>query len=105
MGDARVFQTQLRYHLVVARSVRAKVWNYGRLLSLVSLDAVDLITGRRRAMTPSRLQNYRIGGYDFESIGKELASVVRVLGELKPHERVLDIGCGYGRVAVQLASH
>lgn len=89
----------------MARSVRAKVWNYGRLLSLAGLDAVDLITGRRRAMVPSRLQNDRIGGYDFQSIGKELASIVRNLGELKPSERVLDVGCGYGRVAVQLASY
>lgn len=66
---------------------------------------MDLATGRRPPMTPSRVQNERIGGYDFHQTGRELAAILRSLGRLEPHERVLDAGCGYGRLAVPLTSY
>ena len=56
-------------------------------------------------MTPSRVQNERIGGYDFHETGRELAGIVRDVAGLAPHERVLDAGCGYGRVAVPLTGY
>ena len=56
-------------------------------------------------MTPSRLQNEKIGGSDFQATGRELVSIIRTLADLQPHERVLDVGCGYGRVAVPLTRY
>lgn len=73
-----------------------------RLLRLGLLDAADVVTRRRRPMTPSRLQVHSIGGFDFHEIGEHLASIARGAGELQPHERLLDAGCGYGRLAVPL---
>lgn len=53
-------------------------------------------------MTPTRVANESIGGHDFHAVGEELAALVRELAALAPNERVLDAGCGYGRIAVPL---
>jgi SAM-dependent methyltransferase len=73
-----------------------------RRLRLTALDLLDVVTRRRRPMTPSRVQNESIGGFDFHQIGRELAAIAREVGGLQRHERILDIGCGYGRLAVPL---
>jgi SAM-dependent methyltransferase len=73
-----------------------------RRLRLTALDLRDLVLRRRPPMTPSRVQNESIGGFDFHRIGQELADLTREVGGLQPHERILDIGCGYGRLAVPL---
>lgn len=41
----------------------------------------------------------------FESMGKEFFGYLVDLGDLKPHERVLDVGSGIGRVAVPLTGY
>jgi SAM-dependent methyltransferase len=69
------------------------------------LDALDFVVGNRRPMTPTRLQNERIGGHDFVSIGRDLLATVQTLTALQPHHRILDLGCGYGRLAVPLTTY
>lgn len=56
-------------------------------------------------MTPSRRQNDEIGGFDFHEVGRRLADLAVNLGQLEPHDRILDVGCGYGRLAVALTRH
>ena len=46
-----------------------------------------------------------IGGGDFRSIGKVYLKRFIELGNLKPGNRVLDIGCGVGRIAIPLTSY
>jgi SAM-dependent methyltransferase len=45
------------------------------------------------------------GGGDFVAIGNELLGHLVTLAELRPHDRVLDVGCGLGRVARALTSY
>jgi SAM-dependent methyltransferase len=46
-----------------------------------------------------------VGDGDYRAIGAEFLGHFVRLGGLKPHERVLDIGCGIGRMAVPLTQY
>lgn len=46
-----------------------------------------------------------IGGGDYEAVGNEFLAHFRTLGGLEPHHRVLDVGCGIGRMAVPLTGY
>lgn len=46
-----------------------------------------------------------IGGGDYEVVGKEFFNFFLNLCELKPNERVLDVGCGLGRMAMPLTTY
>ncbi|MCP4152412.1 MAG: methyltransferase domain-containing protein [bacterium] len=46
-----------------------------------------------------------IGGGDFETIGKEFFNHFTGLCHLKPGERVLEVGCGLGRIAVPMVDY
>ena len=46
-----------------------------------------------------------IGGGDFQRIGSMYLDRFVKLGGLKPEHRVLDIGCGIGRIAIPLTTY
>ncbi len=46
-----------------------------------------------------------IGAGDFEQIGKDFRKHFIELGDLQPDDRVLDVGCGIGRMAIPLTSY
>ncbi len=52
---------------------------------------------------PPELVQY-VGG-DFEEVGKEFMQYFIEIGNVKPNETVLDIGCGIGRMAVPLMDY
>lgn len=60
--------------------------------------------GRTDELTPPR-QKIFVGDGDFKKIGQEFLQYFIQLGELKPDEKVLDIGCGIGRMAVPLTKY
>jgi len=70
------------------------------------LDLLDVITGRRDPMIPPRRLAF-LYGYDpeFRIVGEQFLQYFIELGGLKPHERVLDIGCGIGRCALPLTHY
>jgi len=65
-------------------------------------DAVDKVLRREdRYMPPRRMRG--LGGEgDYKEVGHEFLSHLVSLGRLAPHERVIDIGCGPGRLAHEL---
>lgn len=76
-----------------------------RRLRLAALDAWDAALRRRAPLTPARRHVHDIGGFDFHDIGRRLAALAIDLGGLRPDDRILDVGCGFGRLAVALMSY
>ncbi len=68
-------------------------------LRLRLADAADTALRRRDAFTPPRRLTGYVGNTDFRATGEELRGYFESLAGLRPDDRVLDIGCGIGRMA------
>jgi protein-L-isoaspartate O-methyltransferase len=85
--------------------VGSKVSAYQPLLSpqeesrlSVIMDTVE----RNRFLPAPAPESVFVGDGDYRAIGAEYLGHFVRLGGLKPSDRVLDIGCGIGRMAVPL---
>jgi len=72
-------------------------------LRLRALDLGDRARGRADRLVPPRRLRGFTGDSDFLATGEELLALMREHGGLEPSSRVLDVGCGIGRVARMLA--
>jgi SAM-dependent methyltransferase len=61
------------------------------------------LTGGEPLVPPARL--HPVGDSDFRSTGEEFLTLFRDLVDLVPEDRVLDVGCGIGRMARPLAGY
>ena len=68
------------------------------------LDTIDSLLGRRDELTPPR-RMLAVGDWEFGKVGREFLRHFTDLAGLQPSERVLDVGCGIGRMAVPLARY
>jgi len=71
---------------------------------LFALDSVDLVLGKREELVPPRYLNYADSG-GFTKVGQEFLTYYKERCGLQPHHRVLDMGCGIGRMAVPLTRY
>jgi ubiquinone/menaquinone biosynthesis C-methylase UbiE len=74
-----------------------------RPIYLFALDLSDA-SARRRDMTPPRRISF-VGTGDYKTMGRQFRNLFTEYGGLKPDHRVLDVGCGIGRMAVPLTSY
>jgi hypothetical protein len=78
----------------------ARAWFAG--LVVAAIDTGDRVRGRRdRVAPPHRLGGF-IGEGDFAEIGRTFKEHFVEVGGLERSDRVLDIGCGTGRMAAPL---
>ncbi len=70
---------------------------FGRLRSVMSPPQPE-----RCPVPPPDLVERGAGAGDYEAIGREFLRIFTEVGGLQPFERVLDIGCGAGRMAAAL---
>jgi SAM-dependent methyltransferase len=68
-------------------------------LRLRALDLGDRALGRGDRLVPPRRLRGFTGDSDFVATGDELLRLARVHGGLRGDSRVLDVGCGIGRLA------
>lgn len=67
-------------------------------------DKLELLSGKRDRLTPPVWLLF-VGPGDFKAIGKKLLGHCVELGGLQPGDRVLDVGCGIGRIAAALTGY
>ncbi len=97
-GKGTFSRLALRYG---AGGMLARVTSSARLRAL---DLRDRLTGRGDPLVPPRRLNF-VGNSDFVTTGDEFLEHFVELAGLRPSERVLDIGCGIGRMARPLARY
>jgi SAM-dependent methyltransferase len=91
---------------VLKRFVPRRIRLAMRRVSYLLVDTLDLLPGRRDALKPSKGKAFfSVGAKHFERKGNQFLQHFLDLGELKPDERVLDVGCGTGRMAVPLTGY
>lgn len=88
----------------IAKLARVPVLTWPRWMYACLIDAKDAVTGRRDPLMPPQRLQFQ-GGGDYKKIGNKFKQLFVELGDLKPDDRVLDIGCGIGRMAVPLVSY
>lgn len=67
------------------------------------VDTFDAIGGRDK-LTPPKSMIF-VGDGDYKEIGLEFKKYFIDLAELKPNEKILEVGCGIGRMAVPLTNY
>ena len=75
------------------------------LLALAPLDYVSRLLHGKTDLPPLQLRRYVGPLRSFESSGAEFVNYLRLIARLKPHERILDIGCGCGQMALYLKDY
>ena len=77
-----------------------------RHLYLFTLDSAEVILGQRDSLTPPERLRVATGpNRNFKETGQSFLNFLIERCELKPNERVLDVGCGVGRIAIALANY
>jgi ubiquinone/menaquinone biosynthesis C-methylase UbiE len=91
-----------KFVLTLKQAVPKPVEGFLKQGYLRTLDLFDAYA-RHKNMIPPRTMNF-VGNSDFSSTGLEFKKLFIEAG-LKPEHRVLDVGCGIGRMAVPLTSY
>ena len=72
----------------------------------IVLDALDILfTPRDQLIPPLRLRHRLGNDFDYASAGLEWFKILKDMAELQPNEKILDVGCGLGRMAVPLTRY
>ncbi len=103
-GPPRATSYTLDCDSVAAKRLRKETRRLIEYLAATQIDLWRWLTGKTdQELPPLRLR--LVGTGDFRKVGEELLAVLIRVGGLRPDHRVLDIGCGVGRVAIPLTRY
>jgi SAM-dependent methyltransferase len=86
------------------KRVLRPIWRGSHNLLNRLLDLYDLLRGKKNPLVPPRHMMF-VGDGDYEKTGNEFLEYFKDLGKLKPSDRILDVGCGIGRISVPLTKY
>ncbi len=89
---------------LIAQRIPPRIKPTARKIYHLPEDVLSFLLGRRATLTPPKGKIF-FGGGPFEEIGEEFLRHFIELGNLKPDERVLDLGCGIGQMAIPLTRY
>ena len=88
------------------RYVPTRFYRAFKRLALRPADIRAVLRGTRNSFIPPASKTFVYGvDPDFKVIGAEFIKHFTDLGGLKPNHKVLDIGCGIGRIALSLTGY
>jgi|WetSurMetagenome_2_1015567.scaffolds.fasta_scaffold22595_3 SAM-dependent methyltransferase len=88
----------------IKRLVPLRLQPVARRIYNFPMEVADRLSGRTDALTPPRHLMF-VGGGNFKRSGERFKGFFIDLGGLKPQDRVLDVGCGVGRMAIPLTGY
>lgn len=75
-----------------------------RRIYYLPIDIIESMLRKRNKLTPPKGMIF-IGSGDFEKQGRHILDLVKKYTDLKPDGKILDIGCGIGRLAIPLTDY
>jgi SAM-dependent methyltransferase len=83
----------LKRHFPMPTLLKGKLF-----LTYAPLDLWDTVRGKSDPLIPGRRKIF-IGGPEYRKVGDEFFELFKNIGKVTPKDRILDIGCGIGRMA------
>ncbi len=80
------------------------IYRITKSIIYIVLDYYDVLKGNKNPLIPPRRMIF-IGDGDYQKIGDEFLGYFKEFGELKSNHKVLDVGCGIGRMSVPLTEY
>jgi ubiquinone/menaquinone biosynthesis C-methylase UbiE len=86
------------------RIIISPIFRTVKLLFFKVQDFIDYLNGNSNPLIPPRSMIF-IGDGDYKKTGDEFLLYFKELGALLPDDKVLDVGCGIGRMSVPLTDY
>ena len=93
---------QAWFHSVLLPALPRQLRWILRKMYLAPVDLADRLLGRHQPGLPPKADIFTGGVVDFAASGKRTLETIRSVAGVNPSSRILDVGCGVGRLAIAM---